>query len=44
MNKKILTTREIADAVDQILRKKYHLIEFFYTDRTLKVELNNLAT
>ena len=29
MNKKILTTREIADAVDQILRKKYHLNRIF---------------
>ena len=29
MNKKILTTREIADAVDQILREKYHLNRIF---------------
>ena len=29
MNKKILTTREISDAVDQILRKKYHLNRIF---------------
>lgn len=29
MNKKILTTREIADAVDQILHKKYHLNRIF---------------
>ena len=29
MNKKILTTQEIVDAVNQILREKYHLNRIF---------------